>query len=87
MIGNFLSWILYAYFLVLIATALLSWFPTEPGTTTFTVKRFLNSITDPVIAPVRRLIPPVGIGGTGIDIAFMVVSFGVLILAQLVKTL
>jgi YggT family protein len=39
-------------------------------------------ITEPVIAPVRRLIPPIG----GFDVAFMVVFVAVIFLLQLVSS-
>lgn len=39
-------------------------------------------ISEPVIAPVRRLVPPIG----GFDIAFVIVFFGVSILLQIVSS-
>jgi YggT family protein len=62
-----------AYVLVLIARALLSWFPVRPGTPFEKVVRFLELITEPVLRPVRRILPPVRIGGQGIDLSIIVV--------------
>ena len=42
--------------------------------------RFVNRVTEPILAPFRRLIPPLRIGGMGLDISFMFVFFIVLLL-------
>jgi YggT family protein len=41
---------------------------------------FLYAITEPVLGPLRRLIPPVGIGGMGLDLSPTIVLFGLFIL-------
>lgn len=51
-----LSWIL-------IATALLSWFPVDPRNRWV---RLLHGIADPVLHPIRALVPP--IGGISLDV-------------------
>jgi YggT family protein len=66
------------YFLALFARIILSWFPVRPGTTLAQVFSFLYSITEPVLGPVRRMIPPIGMG---IDISPIIVIFGIQILA------
>ena len=72
--------LLEAYIVVLILRAILSWFPIRPGTTMAAISRLLTDLTEPVIAPVRRMIPPAGM----FDIAFMAVFFGLLILHSIV---
>jgi YggT family protein len=42
------------------------------------------SITEPVIAPVRRVLRPVRVGGVSIDLAFTAVLVGVLVLRTIV---
>ena len=75
-IFNILALVVEAYVVVLIARAILSWVPVQPGTTLASVNSVLAAITEPVIRPVRRAIPPLRLGGAGIDIAFIVVFFG-----------
>jgi YggT family protein len=53
--------------------AMLSWFRIEPGTTLARVRYYLYRATEPVLRPVRRIIPPMG----GIDISFIVVFLGI----------
>lgn len=53
----------YLYSLVLLARVLSSWIPgLDPGTP---VVRLLVSLTEPVLAPLRRALPPVG----GLDLS------------------
>src|SRR5262249_18039394 len=69
-----------AYLVVLILRAILSWFPIRPGTTLAAIARLLSDLTEPVVAPVRRMIPPAGM----FDIAFLAVFFGLVIVRSLV---
>ena len=63
-------------YLIMLPLALLSWFRIQPGTTLARVQLFLYHATEPVLRPVRRIIPPVG----GLDLSFLVV----ILLAQFV---
>ena len=53
------------YSLVLLIYAIISWIPDIRGNWV----RYLAMLVEPVLAPVRRIIPPVG----GLDLAFLVV--------------
>ncbi len=53
-----------AYSVLLFVYALLSWIPDLRGPWT----RYLAMLIEPVLAPVRRIIPPIG----GVDMAFLV---------------
>jgi YggT family protein len=56
----------------LFVRALLSWFPVEPGTSLYGVVRALDRITEPILAPIRRILPPVRAGGMAIDLSLIV---------------
>jgi len=45
---------------------------------------FLYTVTEPVLGPVRRAIPPIGMGGMGFDLSPIIVIFGVQILERVV---
>jgi len=57
------------YILVLIARAILSFFPIGPDSGLFPIQRLLYQATEPVLGPVRRVIPPLGM----FDMSFLVV--------------
>jgi YggT family protein len=65
--------LLNLYLIVLFARAVLSWFPLSPSSPLAPVASFLYTITEPVLAPLRRVIPPMG----GFDISFIVVFFAI----------
>jgi len=62
---------------VLFPRAILSWFPASPGSILASVNHVLYRLSEPVLGPVRRVLPPVRAGGMGIDLSFIVVFFGI----------
>jgi YggT family protein len=66
------------YVLILIARAISSWFPLRPNSGFIPVVRFLHAVTEPVLAPFRRFIPPVGM----FDLSFLVAILVVQIIVQ-----
>jgi len=62
-----------AFVVVLVVRALLSWFPHRPGSPLERADRVLTRLTEPVLRPVRRILPPVRTGGMAIDLSFIVV--------------
>lgn len=71
---------LLVYFFVLFARIILSWFPLQPGTALSAVHRILYDVTEPVLAPVRGLIPPIGGSGMALDLSPIIVFVGLSIL-------
>ena len=73
--------LLQLYVIVIIAGALLSWFPTEPGGGLYQVRMAIARVTDPVMLPVRRAI---GSSFGGIDFSPLVVIIGLQLLAGII---
>ena len=46
---------------------------------------FLNNVMEPVLRPIRRVLPPLRIGTVALDLSPIVVFFGVAILKQLLR--
>ncbi|HVL23757.1 MAG TPA: YggT family protein [Thermomicrobiales bacterium] len=65
--------------LLLFARAICSWI--DPGFRS-TIGRLLFDITEPLIAPIRQVVPPVGM----LDLSIMVALFLLVILRQLVAS-
>ncbi len=72
------------YVVVLVARALISWFPVHAGSPLIGVIRFLDRLTEPVLAPIRRLLPPVRAGGMAIDLSIIVAIVGIEIIWRIV---
>lgn len=79
-IATLLEVILTVFLLALVVRAIFSWIEPYPRNR---VHRALFDVTEPVIAPIRRAVPPVG----GFDVAYLLVFFGVSFLLQLVSRL
>jgi len=73
MIFHLLGFLVEIYLLLLIARALLSWFQVSGGGAMAKVNVFLEVITEPVLKPVRKILPPVRIGGSYLDLSILVV--------------
>jgi YggT family protein len=71
-----LQLVLYAFMLCLLVRAVFSFIEPYPKNQ---IHLLTYRVTEPFIAPVRRLVPPVG----GFDIAFLIVFFAVSMVAQL----
>ena len=67
---------LQLYVLLIFLRIVLSWFPVAPDTAMASVAGALISITEPVLGPVRRALPPVRMGGMGLDLSPIIVVFG-----------
>ena len=65
-IASAFSAFLYLLIIAVVIRALLSWFPISPQNP---FARLVRQVTDPLIEPVRRIVPPLGI----IDLSSMVV--------------
>jgi YggT family protein len=75
-LNDLLCALLTVYWLVVLARVLLSWFPIRPGTPFASVYVLLRDLTEPVLAPLRRVIPPVGM----LDMSSLVLIIGLAIL-------
>lgn len=62
---------LQIYFLVLIGRIILSWFPVQPGTAMASISSILFELTEPVLGPLRRVIPPLGMFDLSPLVAFL----------------
>jgi YggT family protein len=65
---------------VMAARAVFSWFPVRPGTALASLNGVLYELTEPVLRPVRRIIPPAGM----FDLSFIVVFFVLVILRSII---
>ena len=68
------------FIVVLFVRAILSWFPLEPGGFLAQVNRLAVDVTEWAVAPLRRIIPPIGV----LDVSFLVLVFGLFILQRVV---
>ena len=76
----FICVLLQLYVFVLLVRIVLSWFPLEPGGAMATVNGYLRSVTDPVLDPVRRLLPRTGM----IDLSPLIVLIAIQVIQAVI---
>ena len=83
---------LFLFEVLLLARAAFDWTavlagPAVPGGVRSRVSGGVFALTEPVLGPVRRRIPPLRLGRFSVDIAFMAVFVGVILLRQFLRLL
>ena len=76
--------LLLLYLLVIFARIILSWFPIAYGSPLEGVASVLYALTEPVMGPLRRLIPPLRIGVVALDLSPIIVIIGIQILRGII---
>ena len=69
---EFIGWLLSMYSWVIIAAALMTWVSPDPRNP---IVMFLRRVTEPVLEPVRRLLPPWKTGG--LDLSPLIVLIAI----------
>lgn len=87
MIASLLGLVLLVFQFVLIARVIVDWIEVlgsgRGGAALDTARRITHGITEPVVAPVRRVVQPVRMGAVGLDLSVLIV-FVLVLVARLV---
>ncbi|WP_281689543.1 YggT family protein [Pseudonocardia thermophila] len=89
LIGTLLGYVVTLFILVMLVRLVLDWVALagrSPDWATRT-RELTHRATEPVIAPVRRVLPPVRAGGIGIDLAFTLVFVAAIIVRSILFSL
>ena len=84
--------ILFIFWLLLIGRIIIEFIRSfardwQPSGFVVIVLEAIFTVTDPPVKLLRRLIPPVNLGGVRLDLSIMALLFGVFILMTIVRTL
>ena len=66
--------VIQIFTIALLARVILSWFPVRPGSSMYGIVGVLNRVTEPVLAPLRRVLPSTGMLDLSPMILFLVLS-------------
>jgi YggT family protein len=75
--------VLQVYYVILIVRIILSWVPSLPEPVQ-PLARGVRAVTDPLLAPLRGIIPPVRIGAGALDLSPLILFFGIILLQRLI---
>ena len=79
---DLLGQLVQLYIIAIIARIILSYFPLQPGGVMAQIFSALYTITEPVLGPARRIIPPLGM----FDFSPIVVIFALQILSGVIRS-
>lgn len=88
-IGWLLLKVLQVYIWILIGRMIISWIPVlapqwRPKGLVASAFEIIYTLTDPPIKALRKIIPPLNLGGMSLDLAFMAVFVGTYLLQHVV---
>lgn len=89
---SILLWILNLYLMLLMGRLVFDWIQMfsrdwRPRGALLVVAEALYSVTDPPLSAVRKVIPPLRLGGVALDLSFMVVVLAIIVLQRFVLLL
>ena len=84
-IRSFIVLALSIYAWLIVARALLSWFPLRSGTVMYRIYSAIYDVTEPYLSIFRRFLPMPRAGGVGIDLSAIVALVVLFVLIQIVS--
>jgi len=86
---GFVSLVLLLLQVLLIARAVLDWSvalagPSTTGSFRSRLSTGVRAVTEPILAPVRRLVPPLRVGGASIDLSFIFVFLAIVLVREFI---
>ncbi|NND84864.1 MAG: YggT family protein [Acidimicrobiia bacterium] len=81
---NIVCSLISIYTLILLAAIVLSWFRVPADHPIGGIQRGLRAVTEPLLAPIRRMLPPVSIGGAGLDLSPLLLFLGLNLLQGII---
>jgi YggT family protein len=82
---NILDALLTVYLIIVVIRIILSWIPISYGSPLEGFASLIYGLTEPVMGPLRRVLPPVRLGGMALDLSPIIVIFGIQVLRALVR--
>ena len=76
--------LLNLYLIVILVRIVLSWIPISEGSAFEGVANFFFILTEPVLGPLRRILPPVRLGAMALDLSPLVVFIGIQLLRGII---
>ncbi|GAA4526247.1 YggT family protein [Amycolatopsis samaneae] len=88
-LGTLLGFVVTLFIIVLVGRMVLDWAGALVDSPPWTrrARRLAHAVTEPVIAPVRRVARPVRVGGISLDLAFTIVFVAALIVRGILFSL
>jgi YggT family protein len=84
-VADYISTLSLVYLVLIFIRILMSWIPRMPYNRYLSaVLKFVSDVTDPYLNLFRRILPPVRMGGAGLDLSPIVATFVLIIVSAIV---
>jgi YggT family protein len=84
-VADYLNTLLLVYLILIFIRILMSWIPRMPYNRYLAAfVKFVSDVTDPYLNIFRRILPPVRMGGAGLDLSPIVATFVLIIVTRIV---
>ena len=84
-VADYLNTLLLVYLILIFIRILMSWIPRMPYNRYLAaLLKFVSDVTDPYLNLFRRILPPVRMGGAGLDLSPIVATFVLIIVGEIV---
>ncbi len=72
------------YVFAVFARVLFSWIPLAPDSPVTSVRRFIIRVTEPLMGPLRRVLPALRLGRVSLDLSPIVLIIGLRVLGSII---
>jgi YggT family protein len=87
-VADYVNTLILVYLVLIFIRILTSWIPRMPYNRYLAAfLKFVSDVTDPFLNLFRRILPPVRMGGAGLDLSPIVATFVLIIVGQIVVNL
>ena len=84
-VADYVDTLAIVYLILIFIRILMSWIPRMPYNRYLAAfLKFVTDVTDPYLNLFRRVLPPVRLGGAGLDLSPIVATFVLIIVSQIV---
>ena len=84
-VADYVQTLSLVYLVLIFIRILMSWIPRMPYNRYLSaILKFVTDVTDPYLNLFRRILPPVRLGGAGLDLSPIVATFVLIIVSSLV---
>lgn len=83
LLRDIVCFVLQVYYVILIVRIVLSWVPSVPEPVR-PIARAVHAVTDPLLTPLRGLIPSIRMGAMALDVSPILLFVAIVILQSLV---
>ncbi len=82
---GFIVLLVNIYIFLIVARAVLSWFPLRSGTPIYTLYTYIYDVTEPYLRLFRRILPPVRMGNAALDLSPIIGLVLLIVLEQVLS--